>query len=260
MCVAAIAWQASPRWHLVAAANRDEYHARPAAPLARWADGSGVIAGRDLEAGGTWLGLTEGDAAGTGAGRLALVTNFRVAGYPRPGRPSRGGLVTGLLAGAAPHDLPLAECNPCNLLHVDGGGADAAAARFLTNYPAPAALPLAPGVHGVSNGPVDAPWLKTRRLAAALTDWVAADSPGGFDPLFAALLDPAPTTREWTAEGPEPRFSAIFVADPVYGTRCSTVIAVDRAGHGQIVERSFTADGTPAGEVSLGFRWPVPPA
>lgn len=249
MCVAAIAWQASPRWRLVVAANRDEYHHRPAAPLARWADGSGVIAGRDLEAGGTWLGLHE-------AGRLVLVTNFRVDGYPRPGRPSRGALVTGLLTGSETAAPPLAAYNPCNLFHADAQGA-----RFLTNWPAAATIPLTPGIHGVSNGAIDAPWLKTRRLAATLAEWVAPEpstpQPADFAPLFAALLDPAPTATERTAEGPEPRFSAVFVADPVYGTRCSTVIAIDHAGHGRAIERSFAPDGHQTGEVALEFRWPA---
>ena len=77
MCIAALAFAAHPRWALVVAANRDEFHARPALPLARWADAPQIIAGRDAEAGGTWLGLTE-------AGRLTLVTNFRVDGFPRP--------------------------------------------------------------------------------------------------------------------------------------------------------------------------------
>ena len=248
MCVAAIAWEASPHWKLVVAANRDEYHDRPATPLARWADGPGIIAGRDLSAGGTWLGLSE-------AGRLTLVTNFRVEGYPMPGRPSRGGLVTDLLAGADPLRLPLAQFNPCNVFHADTSGA-----RFLTNHPAAATMPLAPGIHGVSNGAIDAPWLKTRRLSAALTRWVGEQSVNAaeadFTPLFAALLDPAPTVTERTAEGPEPRFSAIFVADPNYGTRCSTVIAIDHTGRGRAIERSFMPDGRPNNEVDLAFRWP----
>ena len=102
MCIAVLAWQAHPRWQLVVAANRDEYHARPAAPLARWDDGSGIIAGKDLTGGGTWLGVQE-------AGRLVLITNFRVARYPEPGRPSRGALVTGLLTGSDPEKVRRTE-------------------------------------------------------------------------------------------------------------------------------------------------------
>ena len=86
MCVAAIAWHAHPRWRLVAIGNRDEYHARPAAPLALWDDGSGIIAGRDLVGGGAWLGVSE-------AGRFVLITNRRGFGDPDPARRSRGELV-----------------------------------------------------------------------------------------------------------------------------------------------------------------------
>ena len=97
MCVAAIAWRADPRWLLVAIGNRDEFHARPTAPLARWPDGR-VIAGRDLEAGGTWLGVSQG--------RFGLVTNLRTPGYPKPELASRGALVTDWLRGQAPAPAP----------------------------------------------------------------------------------------------------------------------------------------------------------
>lgn len=247
MCIAAIAWQAHPRWQLVIAANRDEYHARPAAPLARWDDGSGIIAGRDLVGGGTWLGLTEGAEEG---GRLVLVTNHRVPGYPQPDRPSRGGLVTALLDGADPDRIDIADYNPFNLLHVDGRKA-----RFLTNWAEDRRMALPPGFHGLSNGQIDPPWLKTRRLSGALSGWLASDDPD-FAPLFEALLDPTPTATEWADGGPEPRLSSIFIADQTYGTRCSTIVAIAADGSGRVVERSFGPGGTPLGEVALAFRWP----
>jgi uncharacterized protein with NRDE domain len=127
MCVAAFAWQAHPRWRLVAIGNRDEYHERPAAPLARWDGGAGIIAGRDLRSGGTWLGVSE-------AGRFALVTNRRGYGEAAPDRASRGALVTDLLQGHGrygdPIVAPLGEFNPFNLIL-----ADSAEARFLSNRP-----------------------------------------------------------------------------------------------------------------------------
>jgi uncharacterized protein with NRDE domain len=93
MCIAAFAWRAHPRWLLIAAANRDEYHARPAASLARWPDADHVLAGWDLQSGGTWLGVSE-------QGRFALVTNVRGYGLPDVDRASRGALVSDLLTGA----------------------------------------------------------------------------------------------------------------------------------------------------------------
>lgn len=238
MCVAATAWQAHPDWLLVAAANRDEYHERPTAPLARWEDGT--IAGRDLRAGGTWLGVSE-------AGRLALVTNFRAPGYPRPELASRGGLVTGWLRdGQVPSG---AGMNPFNLLLGDSQGVHVA-----SNWPEPAEETLAPGVHGLSNGAFERPWPKARRLCADLAGWLAHDA-GDFDALFTALRSEAPFPEEDHGEGPEPAYSGVFIRDAVYGTRCSTVVAVDRTGQGTIIERRFLPGGEVTGETRLSFAW-----
>lgn len=234
MCVAAIALGAHPRWRLVMIGNRDEYHERPTAPLMRW--DNGILAGRDLQAGGTWLGASAD-------GRFALVTNFRVPGYPRPHLASRGALVTDWLLGREPHGI--AGMNPFNLLLTGPDGA-----WHVTNHPAPARTALAPGIHGLSNGGFDDRWAKTLTLEAALARWLAAGS-DNFAPLLTALGDDAPLP----GEGPEPAFSPVFIRNPVYGTRCSTVLAVDAEGHGQIVERRFDADGGESGETTLAFTW-----
>lgn len=240
MCVAALAWQAHPRWRLVVLANRDEFHARTAAPLARWDDGT--IAGRDLEAGGTWLGLNE-------AGRFALVTNFRRPGYPKPGMPSRGGLVTGWLAGALPANM--AAMNPFHLVCVETGGT-----RHVTNVPDLRETALGAGIHGVSNGAFDRPWPKTQRLAAVLGRWL--DTEGTDDaPLFAALADETPLPPEPDSEGPEQPFSPVFIRHPVYGTRCSTVVMIAHDGTGTIAEHRFDAAGERSGESRIAFRWPA---
>ena len=152
MCVAAVAWAAHPEWRMVVIGNRDEYHERPTAPLARW--DNGVIAGRDLRAGGTWLGASD-------AGRFALVTNYRVEGYPRPDRQSRGALVTDWLERGDLGDG--AAMNPFNLLV-----ADSTSARIISNWPEPAGWRLEPGLHGLSNGAFVQPWPKTQALCAAL--------------------------------------------------------------------------------------------
>ena len=232
MCVAAAAFRAHPRWRLVVIGNRDEFHERPTAPLSRW--DSGVIAGRDLLAGGTWLGVND-------EGRCALVTNLRAEGYPQPHLASRGALVTEWLAGrepAAPETM-----NPFNLFM-----ADARSAWHLTNHPEVRRFALAPGIHGLSNGPHEAPWAKTRALEAALASWLAADQ-GNPALLFGALAD----RTELPGAGPEPRFSPVFIRHPLYGTRCSTVIAIDATGRGRIIERRFDADGVTTGETELTF-------
>lgn len=232
MCVAAAAFRAHPRWRLVVIGNRDEFHERPTAPLARWPNG--VIAGRDLQAGGTWLGVNE-------AGRFALVTNLRVDGYPLPHLASRGGLVTDWLAGhepAAPETM-----NPFNLFM-----ADTAAAAHLTNHPEVRRIALAPGIHGLSNGPHEEPWAKTRALEAALANWLEEDTADTV-PLFAALTD----RTELPGQGPDPRFSPVFIRNPLYGTRCSTVLTIAADGAARIIERRFDAEGRATGETELAI-------
>ena len=235
MCVAALAWSVDPRWPLVAIGNRDEYHSRPTAPLAAW-DDAPILAGRDLQAGGTWLGVA--------AGRFGLVTNLRVPGYPRPELTSRGALVSDWLRGAEPAGI--AGMNPFNLWL-----ADQRRLRFITNHPAPQQVELEPGIHGLSNGPRGDRWFKTARLEAALAEWLAGPAPDAAG-LFAALGDQTPETPD-----PEDAFSSVFIAHPGYGTRCSSVVLVDAGGAGTIIERRFAPDGSCTGETRLGFSWPV---
>ncbi|HEX7751340.1 MAG TPA: NRDE family protein [Novosphingobium sp.] len=250
MCVAAIAWDAHPRWRLVAIGNRDEFHARPAAGLAEWDDGSGILAGRDLQGGGTWLGVSN-------AGRFVLVTNFRVPGYPQPGRPSRGGLVTDLLTGTVrAAEVEIAAFNPFNLFVVEGGEA-----RVLTNHPFEARQPLTPGVHGLSNGPFEGSWPKTRQLNVGLADWLGGPAED-FAPLLTALRAETPHPADAPDDAPpgsqpEARYAPVFIRDSLYGTRCSTVVAVDRAGGGTILERRYAPDGKATGETALRFAWPA---
>lgn len=252
MCVLALAWRAHPRWQLIVAGNRDEFHARPAAALARWAAAPDVLAGRDLQSGGTWLGASE-------AGRFVVVTNLRGHGAPVAGRPSRGALVTDLLGGGDPHAVPIEAYNPVNLITVDRERA-----HFLSNGTTPIRMSLSPGLYGLSNGALDEPWPKTLRLKSILLDWMmgAADCPKA---LLAGLgeerlpdigIDPA-----IPSDVPEePQHSPIFIRDPLYGTRCSSIVAIDRQGGGIFIERRFTPAGEISGETSLSFCWPVHPA
>ncbi len=250
MCVLALAWQAHPRWQLIVAGNRDEFHTRPAAPLARWTDGEHILAGRDLQSGGTWLGASE-------QGRFVVVTNLR--GFPLvDGRPSRGALVTDLLNGSDPGAVPIEAYNPVNLISVD-----AQAAHFLSNGAQPIRTGLAPGLYGLSNGTLDEPWPKTLRLKSILLDWMMgeADRPeallGGLreESLPDIGIDPA-----MPSDVPqEPHHSPIFIRNPIYGTRCSSVVAIDRAGQGIFIERRFTSSGINDGDTILRFVWPVQP-
>jgi uncharacterized protein with NRDE domain len=231
MCVVALAFAAHPRWRLVVAGNRDEFHARASAPLARWDDAPHVIGGRDLVSGGSWIGVSE-------EGRFAVVTN--VAGHPRgAGAPSRGALVADYLRdGTLPPDASLGGFGGFSLMTID------AEAGFRTNQPAVAHHPLAPGLHGISNGPLDPPWPRTRTLTEALASWLTADAP--LDDLLGLLGDEEPAA---TGERP------VFIRDSVYGTRCSTVVAIDENGAGTIVERRFGPSAASEGETRLALTW-----
>jgi uncharacterized protein with NRDE domain len=252
MCVLAFAWAAHPRWRLVLAGNRDELHARPAAPLARWETPEHVIAGRDLQSGGTWLGISE-------QGRLAVVTNLRGYGQPAPDRASRGALVSDLLTGSGRHADPRAaaldDFNPFNLIVVDKGEA-----HFLTNRPASIRTSLGAGVYGLSNGALDEPWPKTTQLKGALFDWLLRDAEHPealFDALAREKLPDFGLPPRSPSDVPqEARQSPVFIRNPVYGTRCSTVVAIDAEGGGLIAERRFDAAGEPSGETRLIFAWP----
>ena len=254
MCVLAFAWRAHPDWPLVLAGNRDELHARPAAPLARWDEAPEVLGGRDLEGGGTWLGVSE-------AGRLAAVTNVRGPRDPGERRTgaSRGLLTRDFLTGEVDVErlrrTDLARYNPFNLIAIDRTDA-----WFLTNRPAPQVRPLAAGLHGLSNGPIDDVWPKTLRAKAALAGWLASGS-DELAPLFAVLADETVAPDQDlpdTGVGLEREraLSPSFVRGELAGTRCSTVILVDSHGAGRMVERRFGPLGVPLGESALEFAWP----
>jgi len=241
MCIIAIAWQAHPDWELVVAANRDEYHNRPSSPLGRWNDKPQLLAGRDLRSGGTWLGISE-------AGRLAAVTNIGGYGLPAQDRPSRGELVTSVLEGVAPAAIPLAAYNPVHLLAIDQHEA-----RILSNRPHLQGVDLSPGIYTLSNAEAGVSWAKTERLEATLGQWLTRPSHAPDTLLDGLREERLPKAAETSAERPNP----IFIRDPLYGTRCSSVIMIDRAGQGLFVERRFTPAGDADGDTRLRFSWPV---
>ena len=259
MCLAAIAWNVHPRYRAVVIANRDEFHGRAAAPLGPWREDGRILAGRDLQAGGTWFGIDH-------RRRFGLVTNFRERARPRPGAPTRGNLVSGFLLAQRPaaHFLEsMADDSPgyagFNLLLADATGL-----WYATNRDEPFARPLGDGVHLLSNHVLETPWPKVRRLRAVLVDWLEAadDDP---TPLWAGLADRqlaaveelprTGVTAEW-----EHRLSAAFVSHGDYGTRCSTLLLLGHDGSVHLEERSFDPHGAAAGNACWRLRagdWPA---
>lgn len=250
MCLLAVAWNTHPRWRLVMAGNRDEAHERPTAPLAAWSDRPEVLAGRDLRSGGTWAGIDR-------SGRMTVVTNVRDPRLVVPQAPSRGALAADFLGGnasaggyAGTVEAGAAAYAPFNLLV-----ADANVCEYVSNYPHPRRISLSDGVHGLSNGDLDEPWPKTVRLMQVMSDWVSSRW-DDVDMLWRGLADEhlaADRDLPDTGVGLERErlLSAAFIRNPIYGTRASTIIAIDHQGHGWISERRFAPDGTLLGETTL---------
>jgi uncharacterized protein with NRDE domain len=246
MCLILFAYRVVPGAPLIVAANRDEYFARPAAPAALWADHPGVLAGRDLSAGGTWLGVSR-------AGRFGALTNFRNPADHRNDAPSRGGLVKGFLTGrmsATSYVHGLArEAKPYNGFCLLVGDSDH---LFFYSNRAEAPLEVEPGIHGLSNHPLDTPWPKVVKGRAGLTQLTG--SPFSIDDYLALLDDTVPADeRELPQAGVdierERRLSSLRILSAGYGTRCSTVVRITSAGTIDFAERTYRANGEIAGEV-----------
>jgi len=250
MCLILVAWRVHPDFPVVLAANRDEFRRRPAAAAQWWQDRPRLLAGRDLEAGGTWLGLTRD-------GQLAALTNYRDPVRNKTGAPSRGGLAVQVLESQEPLDARLAQVgavsdrySPFNLLCTDG--------RQLGVFEsvAGAARLLDPGIYGLSNHLLDTPWPKVERAKSGLTEALEAlpDETG----LLALLRDEetAPdellprtgVSLEW-----ERLLSSAFIRGPDYGTRSSNVIRIATDGRARFHEWRWHADGSLEGEVAFEF-------
>lgn len=235
MCLILIAYRCHPGYELLVAANRDEFHDRPTSPLAFWEDAPDLLAGRDLQEGGTWMGITC-------AGRFAALTNYRDPHRVKPGAPSRGHLVSSYLQGAQSASAALERLrlsadryNGFNLVLGDAAG--------LYYYSNCAGEPqrLEPGLYGLSNHLLDTPWPKLKRGVAMLRGVLEQQRDPTSDDLLPILTDRAlaadaelPQTGvplEW-----ERWLSAIFIDAPGYGTRSSTVLQIASGGAARIVE------------------------
>jgi uncharacterized protein with NRDE domain len=266
MCLVALAIDQSRRFPLVVASNRDEFFQRPTAGLAWWAPKPGdpaILSGRDLESGGTWMGLSA-------RGRLALLTNVRSALPPEAGAPSRGRIVTDWLAGREETGdfwmrTALSGYNAFNLIAADFRRGEC----FWASNADPHPRRLDRGLYGLSNGGLDAPWpkvdaLKTR-LQAAMDAAASVDSLA--TRLFAALADRTLAADEALPHTGIPlererQLSAAFIGTPEqrYGTRCSTLIITEKTARHPVThvyERSFDAGGAALGLRRSRLRnWP----
>jgi uncharacterized protein with NRDE domain len=242
MCLLALAWKAHPDFTLILAGNRDERHARPTVAAGFWEEAPEVLGGRDLDAGGTWLGVT-------GADRFAVVTNYREGLNPAKAARSRGALPADFLKSRI---TPEAYLRQIQATAGQYGGfslvvGDRDSLWYFANRGGAAPAPVAPGVHALSNHLLDTPWPKVQTAKSRLKLLLDAGAVTS-DALFRMLADrrPADTGLPDTGVGAdlERRVSAAFVQDPVYGTRCSTLVFMERRGGMRFAERRFDAAGT----------------
>lgn len=249
MCLIVFAWRPGHELPLVMAANRDEFYARPSLPLAEWEDAPGLYAGRDLEAGGTWLGIGP-------HGRFAALTNIRNPRQPPRGR-SRGELPVQFLRGSLGPEAFLRDLaqragdySCFNLLLGDRQQ------LWLLNSRTGVPERLSAGLYGLSNAGLDTPWPKVEKGKALLGECLTAPQiPSLLDLLHdAAQVEDARLPDTGIGLPTERLLSSIFIATHSYGTRASTVLIMHANGRRQLVERSFGPDGVSLGDICLECR------
>ncbi|MCK5363987.1 MAG: NRDE family protein [Gammaproteobacteria bacterium] len=253
MCVIFLAWRRHPDYRLVVAANRDEFYARPTAPAGYWPEAPDVLAGRDLEGGGTWLGVTR-------AGRFAALTNYRRGDGHIPDAPTRGRLVSDfLLSASSPGEYlqslaqRAGDYNGFNLLVGDGESL-----HWFSNCGGEPST-LEPGIYAVSNDLLDTPWPKIMRGKDGFGRLLEARDID-LSAMFELLMD-----RQTAADGALPdtgiglsrerALSPIFIAAGDYGTRSSTVLLIEGTGDLSFHER--THEPGIAGTETLTYTFPV---
>jgi len=237
MCLIFFALHQHPKYKLIVAANRDEFYNRKTASADFWPDQPHILGGRDLEAGGTWMGITRN-------GRISMITNYRDPHNIDPHAPSRGQLVADFLQGEQAPDTFLKQIEPSakayNGFNLVTGTPDELA--YFSNY-RDGVDKLEKGIYGLSNHLLDSPWPKVVKGKNRFKEII-----GGQDvlpeALFEFMFDDAQAADDQlpdTGVGLERErvLSSMFIKSPGYGTRCSTVIFIDNENHVRFSERVF---------------------
>jgi len=251
MCLILFALGAHPEYPLVIAANRDEYYRRPTAKAGFWHDHPQVLAGRDLECMGTWLGITRG-------GRFAALTNFRDPHERKTDAPSRGQLVSDFLASEQEASEYLeqveARAQQYNGFNLLAGDLDRI---FFFSSRAGPVQQVSRGVHGLSNNLLDTPWPKVMRGKLRLQE-ALADEPNA-ETLLDLLHDCEPADESElpdTGVGTQMErvLSPALIVSSQYGTRSSTAVLFGADGSVSFSERTILPGGETGPTVGLRFR------
>ncbi len=236
MCLILFAYQVSKQYPLIIAANRDEFYRRPTAPMHFWTNHRDILAGQDLEQGGTWFAVHKN-------GRFAALTNYRDPVFNKPNAPSRGEIIIDFLLSKKPmaqyfksHKNKMMSYNGFNLLFGNRNQL-----YWFSNIKGQTEK-IHSGIHGLSNKHLNTPWPKVVLGKKALKNEIKTKI--NTRPLFSILTDKTipddqslPDTGvgiEW-----ERRLSSLFIQSPEYGTRSSTIMLMDNKGNTQMTERSY---------------------
>ena len=252
MCLIAFAWNEHPDYRLILAANRDEFHRRPTQEAHWWPDQPDILAGRDLQAGGTWLALSK-------TGRFATITNYREQSFTKGNYRSRGELVTRFVDGDKEparfsREIDGADYAGFNLLSADLA-AGKPSISYISNRDDPL-TELDPGVYGLSNASLDTPWAKLSRTKQRLSRLILENNINETS-LMRMLAD-----REIAKEDADTEHFSIaqaraitapFIVTEEYGTRCSTVLIWHKSGKVEFTERRFDASGKKTGQSRFTF-------
>ena len=247
MCIILFAFKAHPFYDLVLAANRDEYFSRPTLRAAFWEEESNILAGRDLLGGGTWLGVTR-------SGRYAAVTNFRDPAIIKKAAPSRGLLVSNFLRDEQNPADYIAKLTRTSDSH-DGFNlivGDRSGLYYYSNRDERIRV-LTPGIYGLSNHLLDTPWLKVEKGKQTLAEIIGQGIEIVSETVFKILADheqadDARLPKTGISLEFERALSPIFISTPVYGTRSSTLLLIDKSGNITFTERTFEAGERAADE------------
>lgn len=234
MCLIFAAINYHPVYKLIVAANRDEFYTRKTAPANYWEDHPGVLGGRDLQAGGTWMGMTR-------SGKISMLTNYRDPKNIRPDAPSRGYLVSNYLTNDVDAESYLKGLQPAlyNGFNLIVGDTDNL--WYLSNYK-DGITKLENGLYGLSNALLDSPWPKVVKGKMKLAP-ILGRSELTVEDLMEFLYDTDVATENLPDTGVSPdlerALSSMFIKTPNYGSRCSTVVLVDKANHVKFSERVY---------------------
>jgi len=252
MCLLLIANKVHPQYKLVIAANRDEFYDRPAVPADFWNEYPELLAGKDLEAGGTWLGITRN-------GRLSAITNFRNFHSPiKENAPSRGNLTTDFLLGkeslqSYTETLKNSSSNYNGFNLVYGIKNE----LFYYSNQTKVEIKLTEGIYGISNALLDTPWAKIKRSKKRFTQILNRDDKI-IENIFVLLNDKETAPDEELPDTGldkerEKALSSIFIKTPKYGTRCTTVLLIDNDDNVSFIETTYHPVGDNFSGVKFEF-------